>query len=128
MKTTTGEWLKAAEDDLLAARMLLGEDRLTNLAAFHCQQCIEKCFKSLLEEFDKPFLKSHDLFRLNEMAAVQFSEEEIVLLGIINEVYIDSRYPGDAGLLPDGKPTNSEISHFVDFCDSVFHRVTLTLS
>jgi HEPN domain-containing protein len=42
MKQTTKDWLTAAEDDLLAAKKLLGEDRLTNVVAFHCQQSIEK--------------------------------------------------------------------------------------
>lgn len=37
MKQTTKDWLTAAEDDLLAAKKLAGEDRLTNVVAFHCQ-------------------------------------------------------------------------------------------
>jgi hypothetical protein len=36
MKQTTKDWLTFAEDDLLAARALSPEDRLSNLVAFHC--------------------------------------------------------------------------------------------
>lgn len=50
MKPTTKEWLKAAKDDLDAAQTLVLKQNLTNLAAFHCQQCIEKCFKAVIEE------------------------------------------------------------------------------
>jgi HEPN domain-containing protein len=38
MIVITKDWLTAAEDDLLAAKKLAGEDRLTNVVAFHCQQ------------------------------------------------------------------------------------------
>ena len=123
MKQTTKDWLTAAEDDLLAAKKLADEDRLTNVVAFHCQQCLEKCFKAVIEEQGKPSIKSHDLLRLQLNANIQLNEPETILLGIINEVYIDARYPGDLGLLPHGKPTISEIEDFIVFCDSIFNRL-----
>jgi len=64
MKQTTKDWLIAADDDFLADKTLTKEQRLTNLASFHCRQCIEKHFKALIEELDKPSIKSHDLLRL----------------------------------------------------------------
>ena len=120
MKQTTRDWLIAAEDDLLAARKLAGEDRLTNVVAFHCQQCIEKCFKAIIEEQDKPSIKSHDLLRLQINANIHLEETETTLLGIINEVYIDARYPGDLGLLPYGKPTIAEAEAFILFSAKIF--------
>lgn len=123
MKQTTKDWFTAAEDDLLAAKKLAGEDRLTNVVAFHCQQCLEKCFKAVIEEQGKPSIKSHDLLRLQLNADIQFTENETILLGIINEVYIDARYPGDLGLLPHGKPTIAEVDAFILFCDTIFTRL-----
>ena len=41
MKEITKEWLLASGDDLKAAKTLLSEISLTNLVAFHAQQCIE---------------------------------------------------------------------------------------
>jgi len=64
MKQTTKDWLAVAEDDLLAAKTLSRDERLTSLVSFHCQQCLEKCFKAIIEEQNKPALKSHDLLRL----------------------------------------------------------------
>jgi HEPN domain-containing protein len=122
MKQTTKDWLTAAEDDLLAAKKLAGEDRLTNVVAFHCQQCLEKCFKAVIEEQGKPSMKSHDLLRLQLNADIQFDETESILLGTINEVYIDARYPGDLGLLSHGKPTVTEVDIFIAFCDQHFNR------
>ena len=123
MKQTTKDWLTAAEDDLLAAKKLASEVRLTNVVAFHCQQCLEKCFKAVIEEQGKPSIKSHDLLRLQLNANIQLAETETILLGIINEVYIDARYPGDLGLLPHGKPTIAEIEAFILFCDTIFTRI-----
>jgi HEPN domain-containing protein len=124
MKQTTRDWITAAKDDLLAAKILGYDIRITNIAAFHCQQCLEKCFKAMIEEMDKPSIKSHDLIRLHLTANIQFSESDLVLLGIINEVYIDARYPGDLGLLPHGKPTVSEIENFMNFCESTLYIIT----
>jgi len=123
MKQTTKNWITLAEDDLLAAKTLAGEDRLTNLVSFHCQQCLEKCFKAIIEEQDKPFIKSHDLIRLQLNADIKLSDSEAILLSMINEVYIDSRYPGELGLLPNGKPTFSEAEAFIKLCDNILNRL-----
>jgi len=123
MKQTTKDWLMAAEDDLLAAKKLSSESRLTNVVAFHCQQCLEKCFKAVIEEQGYPSIKSHDLIRLQLNGNIQLEETEIILLGIINEVYIDARYPGDLGLLPHGKPTIGEIKNFIAFCETLFDKL-----
>jgi HEPN domain-containing protein len=50
MKQTTKDWFMAAEDDLLSAKKRIEEVRLTNIVAFHCQQCIGKIFIIIIEE------------------------------------------------------------------------------
>lgn len=122
MKQTTKDWLAVAEDDLLAAKTLSRDERLTSLVSFHCQQCLEKCFKAIIEEQNKPALKSHDLLRLRLHADINLSDSETILLSTINEVYIDARYPGDMGLLPHGKPSISEVNEFIQFCDTLVYR------
>ena len=98
MKLTTKEWISAAEDDLLSAKKLAEELRLTNIVAFHCQQCIEKCFKALIEEKLGTSIKSHDLIRLKDKANMMLPEDDITTLATLNEVYIDARYPVKASL------------------------------
>lgn len=122
MKQTTKEWIAAAQDDLLSAKTLIKELRLTHIVAFHCQQCIEKSLKAVIEEQDKNPFKSHDLIRLNDHAQVELNEKETVLLAIMNEVYIDSRYPGEMGLMPHGKPTEKEASGFISFAETILNR------
>ena len=123
MKLTTKEWLSAAEDDLISAKKLIDEIRLTNIVAFHCQQCIEKGFKALIEEQLGISVKSHDLIRLNDKVSLLFTDDEMNLLATINEVYIDARYPGDMGLMPHGKPTLAEAKNFIVFSQSIIEKV-----
>lgn len=61
--------------------------------------------------------------KLQLNADIQLPESEIILLSIINEVYIDSRYPGDLGLLPQGKPTKAEAKTFIEFSEVLFKKV-----
>ena len=127
MKQTTKDWLAVAEDDLLAAKTLSRDERLTSLVSFHCQQCLEKCFKAIIEEQNKPALKSHDLLRLRLYADINLSDSEIILISTINEVYIDARYPGDMGLLPYGKPSISEVNEFIQYCDTLVYKFKLQM-
>ena len=127
MKQTTKDWLSLAEDDFFAAKTLAHQDRLTSLASFHCQQCLEKCFKAIIEEQDKPSIKSHDLLRLQLNSDFKLSDTETILLSMINEVYIDSRYPGDLGLLPHGKPTIDEVETFIKLCETILYRIKFQL-
>jgi HEPN domain-containing protein len=123
MKETTKDWFMAAEDDLLSAKTLISEERLTNIVAFHCQQCIEKSLKGIIEEQNKPSVKSHDLLRLRDIAGISLSEQETIILEIINEVYIDARYPADLGLMPNGKPTTEEAETFISFTENLHDKL-----
>jgi HEPN domain-containing protein len=58
MKVSTRDWLNAASTDLQAIERLIGEPSLTGVVAFHAQQCLEKVFKAVLEEFGETSLKS----------------------------------------------------------------------
>ena len=52
--------LRAAKHDLAANQPLLAD------AAFHCQQAVEKVFKSFLMWHSVPFRKTHSLEELGE--------------------------------------------------------------
>jgi HEPN domain-containing protein len=39
------QWLAKAREDLATVEKHLDDVGLTNIAAFHAQHCIEKCFK-----------------------------------------------------------------------------------
>ncbi len=122
MKKQVHDWILLADQDLKVSEILVkDEDSLTNIAVFHCQQAIEKYLKAYLIEQNIPLIKTHDLIKLNGMI------KEIKDLGIdknklilINEVYIESRYPGEElGLLPDGIPSNEEVEKIIEYAKEI---------
>jgi HEPN domain-containing protein len=116
------EWLKAANDDLDSIGYIINVEHLTNIVAFHSQQAIEKSFKALIEYKKIAFVKTHNLEKLYKRLE-NIIEIDYEKLELLNELYIDSRYPGDMGLLPYGKPTIEDAKEFYEFAKDVFDRV-----
>lgn len=129
MKPMSNEWLKAAYQDILTIEKIIDNDLLTNVVAFHAQQAVEKSFKAVIEENNLDLPKIHDLIRLHNVIApyLEFSFD-MELLREINEVYSDSRYPGELGLLPNGSPTLQDAARFKDFAKSIFHSIQKLLN
>ena len=126
MKKTTNEWFISAESDLLLIQEITLIESLTHLSAFHAQQSIEKSFKAVIEEFDLGFIRTHSLETLynsvKERIPVKFNPDILIIL---DQLYIDSRYPGEMGLLPDGKPSVHEADEFLNFARKVFDTAKL---
>lgn len=113
MKAITAEWLKAAESDMLLIGEILENEMLTHMSAFHAQQAIEKSLKAILEEYSE-VPKIHNLKTIlkNVQNLGFFIEIEIEIVEKLDMLYIDSRYPGEFGLLPNGKPTVKQAKDF----------------
>ena len=121
MKDTTNEWFTSAESDLLLMQKISTVENLTHLSAFHAQQSIEKSFKAVIEEFDLGFIRTHSLETLyNSVKDIIPEKLNKDILIILDQLYIDSRYPGEMGLLPNGKPTLNEVNELLDFARKVF--------
>jgi len=126
MKKQVDDWMLLADRDLRAAEIILKDEyALTNIVAFHCQQAIEKYLKAFLIGRNAPLMKTHDLIKLNgmvnEIENLGIDEGKLV---IVNEVYIEARYPGELGLMPDGMPSDEQAGEFIDFAKEV--RTTIT--
>jgi len=124
MKFITEEWLKSSESDLHTIEEIIDNEMLTHIVAFHCQQCIEKAFKAIIEEYQLTERRIHDLITLKDivslMSKFDFDED---ILDLLNKLYIDSRYPGELGLLPEGKPTSDDAKIFFEFARKVYREV-----
>ncbi len=109
MKQLTKDWLNAAEDDLSTAEILLTNPILTNIIAFHSQQAVEKSLKAIIEEFSISSIKTHNLQSLliKIEKIIPFPVNDLII-SELDRLYIDSRYPGDLGLMPHGKPSLEE--------------------
>lgn len=121
MKKATKGWFESAESDLLLIQEISSNEILTHISAFHAHQAIEKSFKAIIEEYEIGFIKTHSLENLyNKVKNLIRLKLNIDGLIILDQLYLDARYPGDQGLLPNGKPTVSEASTFYKIAKEVF--------
>ena len=124
MAGATKEWLARAKEDLDTVGKLLDDEGLTNIAAFHAQQCIEKCFKAVIEAAGKPVPRIHDLVRLSALASqiAEMPADETALIEL-STVYLDSRYPVTTGFLPSGKPDLQDVRRYYQTAAGIFRLV-----
>ena len=61
---------------------------------------------------------------INEIKDLGIDEKKLIVL---NEVYMDSRYPGDLGLMPDGMPTNEQAKEFIEYANEIKLIITNAL-
>ena len=124
MNDMSKQWLEKANADLKTIVKIIDDEYLTNIVAFHAQQCAEKCFKAILEEKKIKVPKTHDLIALYKLikAEADFLLNDDIL-DTLSKVYLESRYPFSIGLLPHGNPTQKEAKEFYDFADNIFSEV-----
>lgn len=123
MKLISKEWLNSAKSDLLLIEQIISKDYLTHMVAFHCQQCVEKSLKALLEHYEEKIPKIHSINKLYDLNKNRINVDDLTVINLLDELYIESRYPGDFGLLPNGKPTIQEAQKFFDFAKLVYGKV-----
>ena len=117
------EWLKASKLDLESIKYIIEAEHLTSVVAFHAQQSIEKSFKAVIEYPNKKIPKQHDLLKLKSLINGVLNIEDDDILDSLNTLYIDSRYPGDLGLLPYGQPTIEDAKEFYILSLRIFEEV-----
>ena len=128
MKAKTLDWFTAAESDTTAAEILMGNVFLSTVVSFHCQQAIEKVLKAILEEHEEEVPKIHRLITLVELVKKWYEPDiELRVILSLDKLYLNSRYPGDFGLLPDGIPTQEEIQEFLQAAKVLYDQVKALL-
>ena len=123
MKKITSDWFTVAETDLKTAKEVIDNPELTPAVAFHCHQCMEKCFKAVLVENNMEIPKIHNLPKLYALASKHLDIDlDLDQLNRINDVYIDSRYPNELGLLPVGIPSEKIVLSFVKTAEMIYNQ------
>lgn len=129
MRINTIEWLKSAEMDLESIQLIMHVEKLTPVVSFHAQQAVEKCLKALLEEFAGKVPKEHSIIKLHKMVNEKVNLEiDYDIMTDFDQIYIEARYPGEAGLLPDGAPSIDEAASFYNFAMALFKRVKIIIN
>lgn len=121
------EWLRAANDDLVLLADIIANPHITHLIAFHSQQAVEKSLKAYLEYNNEEVPKTHKIQSLIDRTDIKIEGCDD-LIQLLDALYIESRYPGDMGLLPYGKPTLEDAREFYDFANNIFAEVCKILS
>ena len=126
MKKQAEEWLEFADVELRSAEKLIDDEYLTRAAAFHAHQCVEKSIKAVLEILGNRVPRTHDLALLVEAMRASGLNPSIDddVLDEMNQVYIETRYPADFGLLPGGTPTTEIVRNFIGFASNI-HRFAM---
>jgi HEPN domain-containing protein len=124
MKATTKEWLEFAKADLRSCEILLKDEFLTSIIAFHSQQAVEKAFKALIEEKGLTIPRVHSLQKLYDIIE-QFIETKFEINELVkfDSIYTSSRYPGDIGLLESGKPTQNEAEELFESAKKIYETI-----
>ena len=121
------EWLKAAYSDLRSIEHIISDSFLTHIVAFHSQQAIEKSFKAIMENESISVPKVHKLETLVSKINIEL-EFNTEILETLDLLYIESRYPGDMGLLPHGKPALKDAEEFYDVAENIFNQACKVLN
>ena len=122
MSTPVKAWFEFAKRDLIAAQELLENEFLSNIVIFHCQQCIEKSLKALLEHLNIIHPKVHGINKLitlipeNIRVKLSINQDQV---NLIDDVYIDTRYPANFGLLPSGFPSKKQAKKLFEIAEKL---------
>ncbi len=128
MKPVTREWLNRAYDDLSVIEKIIEDENLTNMVAFHAQQAAEKTLKAVIEEYEIGFVRTHKLeFLLEKVRSHIAFDADMTNIRRLDEVYTETRYPADLGLLPYGKPTSEDAVKFYEFVKSMYENAEIIL-
>jgi HEPN domain-containing protein len=129
MQQLSDVWMQYATDDMKSAKVLF-QHQIFNMVCFHCQQAVEKTFKALLTVQQQPVPRTHNLIRLRQLCEDSLGSELRIdddTLSFLNDIYLDSRYPVDMGLLPSGFPTDDDaemaVRYMTEICGYLQNRI-----
>ena len=119
MKGAESQWADDAKEELAVAKYLVSGQHL-KAACYHAQQAVEKCLKGRLLAKGWELEKVHSVARLASLCAdhgiaAQLTQDEIAF---VDSIY-RGRYPGEAGLLPLGDPTQEDAARAVRIAEGV---------
>jgi HEPN domain-containing protein len=119
--------MEFAKRDLEAAKKLKETAYLSNISLFHSQQAVEKILKALMEESDISVPKIHSVTELYKKVH-HLVELDTSILDTLDNIYIETRYPVDMGLLPSGLPTQQDAEEIYNMAEKVFNHCQNVIS
>jgi HEPN domain-containing protein len=131
MKEITKYWIKLADSDFGDAKELIKSGEYNNIVLFHCQQAVEKFLKAVYEEHNFQILKIHNIEKLYKLLPENVKNSlnlNVDDLKILDTIYIDSRYPSDFGILPEGFPSYEKTKSIFEFSKNIIGSINVYLT
>ncbi len=124
------DWMYYAYCDRFAAEMLSSDKRLYSMAAFHCQQCIEKALKAYLLYKHRKLMDGHNLTWLCKQAALTDSGFAGLIPGstALGRYYIETRYPADILLEIDRQTLDGLMSDMREMLEFIGEQMKFDLN
>ena len=104
LRDLVGQWIAKAELDYRAGERLSKDpEPIREVAAFHCQQAVEKYIKAFLVRHQVEFSKTHNLKELLGLVALVSPRLAATLeeAEVLTPYGVEIRYPGD---FPEVRP------------------------
>jgi len=123
MKDITKGWIEYAERDFKLAKELLEDEYYSNQSVYHSQQAIEKIIKAVLEETKIRFPKIHMVQILFSLLPSEFKNKVTIdesELELVDDIFIESKYPSDLGLLPKGLPSKEDAKQIFVIAEKIY--------
>lgn len=119
------DWYDKANADLKSAKILFEHEADHGIVAFHCQQAIEKLFKSFVLKRAGTLIDGHSLVFLCKKSIELDTEFKIFLkdCAYINQFYIETRYPADFPM----EMTKEEAEECILITEKIFAEVSKKL-
>ncbi|MBN1634210.1 MAG: HEPN domain-containing protein [Ignavibacteria bacterium] len=127
MKEVTKSWIEFAIRDFKAADELRDDESLTNIVLFHLQQTVEKYFKAILEEYEIKIPRVHSIILLYEKIPSELKSKINITdseLNLLDDIYINERYPSELGILPEGFPTKQRANDIYILVERIVSEIT----
>ena len=115
------KWLEQAEADMSGAKYNFDGEKYY-IAAFLCEQTIEKALKALMIKEGQGLIKTHDLFLLSRKVGLpeSFSSD----LNDISGAYIDSRYCSSlGGCIPSEIFDDAQVKKFINTAEEILEWI-----
>ncbi len=124
MLSNHAAWLKIAQDDLRAAKCLIGGE-LYSSSVSHCQQAAEKALKGFLVFKGQPIVKTHDLLLLLELCvSIDMNFKKLFEdANYINPLAVRFRYPTEFDI-PERDDAEQAVKHAQKILAFVLKKVS----
>ena len=114
-KNIVAQWIEKADNDLIAAKILIEANPLIlDIACFHCQQAIEKYLKAFLIYNNQEVIFTHNLDFLAQQCSVLDVDFNNLDMKNINQYAVKIRYPHDYHA-----PELSETEEYLQISESI---------